>query len=242
MKFFTKIQVAIASALAGLVLTGGIYSIVRAADIVISPNNIEPVELAADPLYAQGNGQKPTLTLALSVEYPTVGAQYRSTTFSISDKYLGYFDVNSCYSYNNDGQADNRYFQRIGAAINMQCAGNGFSGNFMNWATSSSIDLLRYGLTGGDRIIDTPSLTVLQRAVLQEYGINGSFWNASADFPQKILSNSDAKKVMPLALLGNHNSNVYISNCLNNVFFFYRGKQWKLCFPIVQRELRCPIW
>ncbi len=232
MKFFTKIQVLITSALAGLVLTGGVYSIVRAADIVISPNNIEPVELAADPLYAQGNGQKPTLTLALSVEYPTVGAQYRSTTFSISDKYLGYFDVNSCYSYNNDGQADNRYFQRIGTAINMQCAGNGFGGNFMNWATSSSIDLLRYGLTGGDRIIDTSSLTVLQRAVLQEYGINGSFWNASADFPQKILSNSDAKKVMPLTLLGNHNGNVYISNCLNNVFFSTTANNGNCASPL----------
>ncbi len=114
-----------------------------------NPNTANVVEtaLAADPLYAQGAGQKPTLTLALSVEFPTVGAAYRDN-YAQSTTYVGYFDSESCYRYN---KTDN-YFERYGASTNHGCAGAGFSGNFMNWASTSAIDILRLGLTGGDRI------------------------------------------------------------------------------------------
>lgn len=176
--------------------------------------NIHPVVLSADPLYAQGSGQRPTLTLALSVEFPTVGAQYRDN-YSNTKKYLGYFDAESCYSYTNDALEDNRWFTRIGNAnANFGCNGNGFSGNFMNWATSSSIDLLRYGLTGGDRIQDTASLTVLQRAVLQK-----DFWNSSSYFPRKSISSTLAAQALPSTLRGDYSGTIYISNCLNRVFF-----------------------
>ena len=64
----------------------------------VTPPNIAPIPLAADPLYAQGAGQKPTLTLALSVEFPTVGAQYRGD-YNIAETYPGYFNTEKCYSY-----------------------------------------------------------------------------------------------------------------------------------------------
>lgn len=41
-----------------------------------TPPSIPPVVLANDPLYAAALGDKPALALALSVEFPTVGAQY----------------------------------------------------------------------------------------------------------------------------------------------------------------------
>ena len=175
--------------------------------------DINPIQLLAEPLYAQGSGQRPTLTLALSVEYPTVGAQFRDGYTEASD-YLGYFDINSCYAYNNDTNEDNRRFERIGVATNHKCGGIGFSGNFMNWATSSSIDLLRYGLTGGDRIRDEENLTVLQRAVLKT-----TFWNSGSDFKQKLISNAIAIQALPSGMLKGHAGDVHISNCLNRVFF-----------------------
>ena len=205
-----KSRVAKWSALVAIPLAGvaSFYAISQTA-----PPNIVPVELSADPLYAQGSGQKPTLTLALSVEFPTVGAQYRAA-YAQATTYPGYFDSESCYSYNNNANEDLRRFDRTGAAAAHSCAGAGFSGNFLNWATSSSIDVLRLGLTGGDRIQDTSSLTVLQRAVLQK-----NFWNNGSYFPQKSISLALAQKALPTTLIGNHNNTIYISNCLNQVFF-----------------------
>lgn len=197
--------------LAPAALTYGLYSLSQSAPS--TPPNITPVQLSADPLYAQGSGQKPTLTLALSVEFPTVGAQYRDN-YATTTKYLGYFDSESCYNYNNANNESDRRFERVGTASARQCGGNSFSGNFLNWATSSSIDLLRFGLTGGDRIQDTQTTSVLQRAVLQS-----SFWNDGNYFPQKSISATIAAGAVPSALLGNYTGTVYISNCLNRVFF-----------------------
>ncbi|MBY0455298.1 MAG: pilus assembly protein PilY [Burkholderiaceae bacterium] len=190
----------------------GFYSISQSTPVA---PNIAPVTLAADPLYAQGSGQKPTLTLALSVEFPTVGGQYRGVSdYTPDTEYIGYFDSGSCYGYNNATLANDRYFQRTGPATNRKCGGTGFSGNFMNWATSSSIDILRYGLTGGDRFIDKNNLTVLQRAILQT-----SFWNSGSYFPLKSISKAVATDAIPTSMFSTGLTTVYISNCLNQVFF-----------------------
>jgi type IV pilus assembly protein PilY1 len=196
-----------------------------------SAPNIEPIALSAEPLYAQGSAQKPTLTLALSVEFPTTGAQYRAA-YNGASEYIGYFDVNSCYEYINDINPDLRRFDRTGPATNRQCAGLGFSGNFMNWASGSSIDVLRLALTGGDRIVDTEQLTVLQRAVLQN-----DFWNNGTYFPQKSVSNAVAKTVVPLSLLGNHNGNLFISNCSNRIFFANNTSTGSCVTPDFSRSL-----
>lgn len=179
------------------------------------------VSLAPEPLYAKGTRDKPTLTLALSVEFPTVGAQHINAGYVQATEYLGYFDVDSCYAYVNTpaavtgySTADLKRFDRYGAATNHGCGGAGFSGNFMNWATSSAIDVLRLGLTGGDRIVDTTDLTVLQRAVLK----NGAFYN-DANFPAKQLAASLANDAVPSTLRFSHVGDIWVSNCLNRVHF-----------------------
>lgn len=184
-----------------------------------APPNIPLINLSSEPLYARGNLQKPTLTLALSVEFPTVGAQYTpggnvDNTYTPTQEYLGYFDADSCYQYNNDSSEDLRRFDRLGAATSRGCGGTGFSGNFMNWATSSAIDVLRLGLTGGDRIVDTGTLTVLQRAVLRR----NSFWNDS-NFPAKQLLATHAANAVPNNLRGSHTGDIWIANCLNRTHF-----------------------
>ncbi|MGT2494061.1 hypothetical protein ACU4GD_35115 [Cupriavidus basilensis] len=78
-----------------------------------------------------------------------------------------------------------RYFEIAGnASANHECSGQ-YSGNFMNWATASAIDMLRFALTGGDRVVDTPTDTVLQRAVLQD-----DFFNSGS-----LLSRQDTDQV-----------------------------------------------
>lgn len=184
-----------------------------------------PVALSGEPLYATGARAKPTLTLALSVEEPTVGAQYLSgvlnatsdDTYSPLDTYIGYFDAGSCYRYHDDREPARRHFERVGAAAAHECGGTGFSGNFMNWAASSAIDILRRGLTGGDRVIDEPGLTVLQRAVLSTVRPE-RFWNG-VNFPSKVLKSGLARGAVPAALIGSHAGDVHVANCLDRIHF-----------------------
>ena len=192
-----------------------------------SPPAIPSIPLAAEPLYARGARAKPTLTLALSVEFPTVGAQYvaspganEDATYSASTEYIGYFDADSCYTYNNNADPTLRRFDRSGPATSRECGGTGFSGNFMNWASSSAIDILRYGLTGGDRVVDTASLTVLQRAYLPTRSDNnpGNFYNGT-NFPAKHITNAVAAGALPSTLLGTHTGDVWVANCKNRIHF-----------------------
>ena len=179
--------------------------------------NITPVALSADPLYAQGSGQKPTLTLAISVEHPTVGAAYRGN-YVPATTYQGYFDPMSCYNY--DKTAATKHFARSAGsdATSHSCA-NGFSGNFLNWAGASSIDIMRLGLTGGDRIEDTESSTILQRAV-----IPANFYDDGAYFPRKVLSNAVARQALPASFFSSGDtSDVRISSCLNRIHIYSNG-------------------
>lgn len=50
-----------------------------------SPPAIPAINLSPEPLYAAGTRAKPTLSLALSVEFPTVGAQYVNTPNTNTD-------------------------------------------------------------------------------------------------------------------------------------------------------------
>jgi type IV pilus assembly protein PilY1 len=197
--------------LAPIALTYGVYSISQ-----VAPPNIRAVDLTADPLYAQGSGQKPTLTLALSVEFPTVGAQYRDN-YDINLTYPGYFNSEKCYNYNKT--ASLKHFFIEGSATNHSCEGSGFSGNFLNWSASSAIDILRLGLTGGDRIEDTATSTILQRAVIPT-----NFYDSGSYFPQKNISNAVARKSIPASFFAPNDTNtVRISNCLEKVHIFSSG-------------------
>jgi type IV pilus assembly protein PilY1 len=171
------------------------------------------INLSAEPLYAKGTGAKPTITLALSVEQPTVGAQYRDE-YTVAKDYIGYFDINSCYTYDNNANPNLKKFVFARAATNHVCDGASFSGNFMNWATGSAIDVLRLGLTGGDRIVDTANMTVLQRAY-----IPGDFFNNAQYFPSKTLPVAEIAGAVPSSLVGNHKGDIKIANCFNRVHF-----------------------
>jgi type IV pilus assembly protein PilY1 len=179
-----------------------------------APPGIPQVELTPEPPVLRK--AKPTLSLLLSVEHPTMGAAYVNGADSMNDphydvarEYLGYFDPDACYTYDRN----NRHFKRAAAARAHACDGTKFSGNFMNWATTSAIDILRYGMTGGDRVVDTDSKTVLQRAVLPKRFFNSEY------FPAKHLSGALAGGALPAGLRGGYTGTVHVANCLDRIHF-----------------------
>jgi len=170
------------------------------------------VDLSDSPVLASGRGPASNLLLSLSVEFPTVGAAYRTTTYSNTVRTLGYWDADTCYTYvtssppaglgaNQPGTgAPAGFFRRSRAANNFQCNGTEYSGNFLNWAAQSAIDSLRYALTGGDRIYETASQTILQRA-----DIPTDFYRNGTYFPGKTLNNAN--------LYTPFTGTVFIANC-----------------------------
>lgn len=89
-------------------------------------------------------------------------------TYKHSLDYSGYFDYTLCYSYS--GAGDAAYFVPDGRRDDNTrlCGDSQWSGNFLNWATMTRIDLVRQVLYGGHRVIDEADRTVLERSYLPQ--------------------------------------------------------------------------
>lgn len=185
-----------------------------------STPSVPTVTIAQTPLFGQSQNIHPNLMMTLSVEFPTTGTAYRGplnsknvdTSYNYNTTYLGYFNAAKCYTYD----STNGYFVSSGNA-----SGNGghecssaFSGNFMNWAASSSIDELRMAMTGGDRVVDTATQTVLQRAVLRS-----DFFRSNSYFPVKSVTAVNNVSSAPSAVTPFSYSAIYIASCGNHIFF-----------------------
>jgi len=84
------------------------------------------------------------------------------TTYKDSFAYYGYFDSEKCYTYSSGVFSPS-------AAVNAgthQCGGSTWSGNFLNWASMTRMDILRKTFYGGYRSTDTTTKTVLERHFL----------------------------------------------------------------------------
>src|SRR5690606_13994372 len=71
--------------------------------------------------------------------------------------YYGYFDSYKCYTYGSGR------FTPVSTTTTKRCSGQ-WSGDFLNYVTTSRIDALRKVLNGGRRSIDSNSMTVLERS------------------------------------------------------------------------------
>lgn len=86
------------------------------------------------------------------------------TTYTDTITYTGYFDSGKCYTYNS-GQG--RFEPAaLATGTNSHYCSSQWSGNFMNWASMSRMDLVRKLLYGGKRSTDSAADTVLERAYL----------------------------------------------------------------------------
>lgn len=138
-------------------------------------------DLSDEPLLAlkavAGN-----VALALSVEFPTaVSVAHVGDTYVEATTYIGYFDPAKCYNYVFNANEALRHFAPAGLTTNHQCASPKWSGNFLNWATMQTIDPFRWVLTGGFRVVDTPTETILEKATASGQG-------GTANFPNRTLT------------------------------------------------------
>lgn len=179
---------------------------------------IPTVDLSIGPVAV--NSQAVNIALALSVEFPTVGAAYRTANYDHATTYLGYWDPKGCYAYKDpSGGAplSGEYFYRTATVdsagyCDASGAGTTYTGNVLNYVATSSIDLLRYGLTGGNRVADTSSTTVLERAYLY----NGWGLNNGTYFPAHRIPASYVGKITPATTL---NQDIYGGSCLDRIWF-----------------------
>ena len=81
------------------------------------------------------------------------------TVFKID--YYGYFDSYTCYTH------DGAKFVPASQNTTKTCSGQ-WSGDWLNWVTTTRIDALRKVLYGGKRYVDSTSETVLERALIPQ--------------------------------------------------------------------------
>ena len=183
------------------------------------------VDYSAEPPFISGHVD-PNVLLDLSIETPMQGAAYNDQNdggvcggrvnvggtvgicYFKNQEYLGIFDPDKCYTY-----SGNKFVPCGTTNSDHECTG-AWSGNFLNWATMTAIDELRWALTGGNRVVDTTTETVVQRANMLLS--KGHSW-----FPVKMIDSS--YNVAPNTVTPYSNSRIYI---YNHGYQFDLGTSW----------------
>lgn len=152
----------------------GIFSIFPAA-FVFSDEASLPLPIAQTPLFLGGGVDAPPLTmLVMGRDHTLYYEAYNDASDLNGDNvldvgykpnsgfdYFGYFDSYLCYEY-----SSNR-FTPTSKTTNKKCPGK-WSGDFLNYITTSRIDALRKVLYGGRRIVDTTTETILERSYIPQ--------------------------------------------------------------------------
>lgn len=125
------------------------------------------------------------LALVPSVEFPTLISVANFGNYDVDRTYVGYFDSGKCYEYHFDALEANRHFYPVARTTDRRCtAGAGqWSGNYMNWAATQTIDPFRLALTGGYRVRDTTAQTWVEKAIADR--------NSTSNFPRRTVSGND---------------------------------------------------
>ena len=160
-----------------------------AASVFSCPVLSEDLPIAQSPL-ATETYASPVVMFALSRDHQLHGKAYTDTndlnndgkidfTYDDSIDYLGYFDSNKCYLYSDaEGRFEPQYLvdniHLPPETPEHECSGgDDWSGNFLNWATMTRMDIMRRILYGGYRSTDGPDVsnnqektTVLERDMI----------------------------------------------------------------------------
>ena len=184
------------------------------------PGYGKAANLADQPLFII-NSADPSVLLNMSVETPMGGAAYADQPgnptgcgiapytnprptygggevgicYIPTTTYLGYFDPNKCYVY-----TSSRFEPSSATGALHQCNYE-WSGNFLNWASMTAIDEFIWTMTGGNRIVDTTSETVIRRARKE----NNDSW-----FPHKLLNST--YNVLPSTVTPFSDPDIFIYN------------------------------
>lgn len=116
--------------------------------------------------------------------------------FKPSIEYYGLFESNLCYSHSG-GANNSDLFTPSGTttADNSYHCTNSWSGNWLNYITTSRIDALRKVLYGGYREVDNNTETILRRAYIPQ---DGHSW--AKEYTSINVNGYDIRNYTPLAL------------------------------------------
>lgn len=134
--------------------------------------------VSQSPLTVGGNVPG-NLLLVPSVEWPTLDSVANLGDYVQSRTYVGYFNSEKCYQYQYSATESDRHFYPVAAASSHNCsnAAARWSGNFLNWAATQTIDPFRKTLTGGYRVKDLSGETWLEKARHDGQGGTGIYPN-----------------------------------------------------------------
>lgn len=142
---------------------------------VLASFNASALNLAQSPLYLTVS-QPPLIMLTMSKDHKLYYEAYNDYsdldgdgTLDVGYKpaidYYGYFDSYKCYSYASG------LFTPVAVTANKKCTGTSdayWSGDFLNYVTTSRMDAIRSVLYGGKRSTDTSTQTILERAYIPQ--------------------------------------------------------------------------
>lgn len=131
---------------------------------------------ATGPMMMLTASKDHTLFSPIYTDYEDIdGDGVDDTTFKPTFRYYGYFDAGKCYAYNAAASGGRGRFEPAVVALRdssgrLSCQrGQGlWSGNFLNWATMTRLDVVRKTLYGGFRRDDTAQDTTLEVALLSQ--------------------------------------------------------------------------
>ncbi|WP_440223491.1 pilus assembly protein [Dokdonella sp. MW10] len=165
-----RLNLKLASFLGTVCLAAGIGH----APDVAAQTSVGGVDVAQQPLFS-ATSQPPLNMLVLGKDHKIYYEAYNDASDLDGDgaldigykpntiTYYGYFNSNACYTW------DGAKFVPAGATANKQCSGQ-WSGDFLNYLTTSRMDALRRVLYGGWRQTDSTTQTILQGAFFPQDG------------------------------------------------------------------------
>ena len=98
-------------------------------------------DISQKPLLLGGGSVPGNLALVPSVEWPTILSVANLGNYNTTTKFSGYFDSDKCYQYSHDSTNSDRrnsHFYPVSISVTRNCAGNLWSGNYLNWAATQT--------------------------------------------------------------------------------------------------------
>ena len=153
---------------------------------LIHATGVEAATLANAPLFVKAS-QPPLVMLTMARDHKLYYEAYNDYSDLNGDgsldvgykpgviEYYGHFDSYKCYSYSGGLFTPVAMSDALGTTpetYNKKCTGSGrdtyWSGDFLNYVTTSRIDALRKVLYGGFRSTDTTTQTIVERAFIPQ--------------------------------------------------------------------------
>lgn len=195
----------------------------------LAPSAVLAITLTQSPLFIASTEPRVMLVASrdhqLSIKAYTDYTDIDSTggldiTYSDGINYYGYYDTGKCYTYST---TNNRFEPAAAVSTGHQCSGGTYwSGNFMNWATMTRMDVLRKTFYGGYRSTDSTTETVLERHFLPvEVHAFSKVYNPG--------NNATLKLYIPSAVVGSSNTAISLCNVSNSTSTTLTGQ---MSFPL----------